>query len=323
MLTTEEIKKQIKNGNIEITNMKKDALRKPNSCTLTIDNVLYTYDYQIVDTKNVNKYLKEIESGEIKNLRKIEIPKKGLLLEPHKVYLAKTREKVKTNGYVPILNGKNSLSLLGLSIELNSGYGEDHFDDYFMLSIVATNPIIIYSDIEIGNLTFYRSLDEVDNTVGMLSGEEIKKRMKTGDIVIKPDKNIVINPNSVNLTLFNEISYYTNPVLDMKKDNPIETVKFGEEGIILYPDKVYLARTNEWTETNNLVPMISGRSSLGRLGYHAHCSASMGSIGYKGYWHISIRTTQPLRVYPNMKCCQLYYFTPEGEIKNTYKEKTQ
>ena len=107
----------------------------------------------------------------------------------------------------------------------------------------------------------------------------------------------------------------------MKKDNPIETVKFGEEGIVLYPDKVYLARTNEWTETNNLVPMISGRSSLGRLGYHAHCSASMGSIGYKGYWHISIRTTQPLRVYPNMKCCQLYYYNPDGKIKSVYKEK--
>ena len=88
--------------------------------------------------------------------------------------------------------------------------------------------------------------------------------------------------------------------------------------MILYPDQIYVGRTNEWTETNSLIPMISGRSSLGRLGYHAHCSASMGSIGYKGYWHLGIRTTLPLRIYKDMKCCQIYYFTPNGEIINNY-----
>ena len=32
MLTNKEISEQIKNGNITIDNMKKDALEKPNSC---------------------------------------------------------------------------------------------------------------------------------------------------------------------------------------------------------------------------------------------------------------------------------------------------
>lgn len=318
MLTSNEILKQMNNGNIQIDNLKDGALSKPNSCIVSITDVLYTFDYSIVDTKEKNTYLREIATDEVSRLRRVKIPKEGLVLEPRKMYLAKTSERIKTNGYVPVLNGRTSLSLLGVSIELNSGYGTDNYDGNFLLSIVSTMPVVIYPNIEVGNLTFFKSLDEKSDKIGMLSGEEIKHRMHTGDILITPQDNIVINPNSVNLSLNKNIGYYTEPVLDLKKNNRVENVKIGDEGLVLYPDKVYVARSNEWTETENLVPMMSGRSSLGRLGYHVHCSAGMGSIGYKGYWHMGVRPTHPIRIYENMKCCQLYYFTPEGLIENSY-----
>ena len=41
-------------------------------------------------------------------------------------------------------------------------------------------------------------------------------------------------------------------------------------------------------------------------------------IGYKGYFHMGIRTTLPIKVFKNMKCCQIYYFTPVGKIDKTY-----
>ena len=50
----------------------------------------------------------------------------------------------------------------------------------------------------------------------------------------------------------------------MKGENPIEYIDIPDDGLLLYPDEIYLGLTNEWTETNNLVPMISGRSSLRR-----------------------------------------------------------
>ncbi len=323
MLTNNEIAKQIECGNIKIDNIREKALEKPNSCIVGISDVLYTFDYSVVDTREKNIYLQEISSDNVDKLRRVKIPKTGLLLEPRKVYLTKTVEKIKTNGYVPVLNGRTSLSLLGLSIELNSGYVEDHYDDNFLLSIVCTKPTIIYPDIEIGNLTFFKSLDNKSRELGMLSGEEIKRRMESGDIVINPQEHVVINPNSVNLSLNKDIGYYTEPILDLKKNNKIESITIGENGLTLTPDKIYVARTNEWTETNNLVPMMSGRSSLGRLGYHVHCSAGMGSIGYKGYWHMGVRPTMPIKVYENMKCCQIYYFTTEGEITDTYKGSMQ
>lgn len=59
--------------------------------------------------------------------------------------------------------------------------------------------------------------------------------------------------------------------------------------------------------------MVSGRSSLGRIGLHVHCSAGMGSIGYQGYWHMGIRAVKPILLTKDIKCCQVYYLTPEGE----------
>ena len=290
---------------------------------MSISDTLYTFDYSIVDTKDKNLYMQEVLSDNIDKLRRISIPQSGLLLEPRKVYLTKTNERIKTNGFIPVLNGRNSLSMLGVSIELNSGYLEDNYDGEILLSIIVTKPTIIYPNIDIGNLTFYRSLNEKSDKLGMLSGNEIKKRMQTGDIIITPQDNIVINPNSVNLTLSKSIAWYTEPILDLKKHNPIEIGEIKESGSILSPDKIYIARTNEWTETQNLVPMLSGRSSLGRLGYHAHCSAGMGSIGYKGYWHMGVRPTMPIKIYRDMKCCQIYYLTPDGEITNTYEGSMQ
>lgn len=318
MLTNKEILKQIEQGNIEITNLMESSLSKPNSCMVSLGDELYKFDYSIVDTKDSSLYRKEVLTDNIDKLSKMRIPKTGLLLEPRKVYLAKTNESIKTNGYIPVLNGRTSLSQLGVSIELTSGYSQNNMNGPFLLSIICTKPTIIYPNIEIGNLTFFPSLDTKSKDIGMLSGEEIKRRMHIGDIVITPQDNIVINPNSVNLSLNKKICYYTEPVLDLKRNNPVEYFTLGEDGAILYPDKIYLARSNEWTETNNLVPMMSGRSSLGRLGYHVHCSAGMGSIGYKGYWHMGVRPTIPIKVYENMKCCQIYYFTVEGEIANTY-----
>ncbi len=323
MLTNKEIMKQMEIGNIQIDNLLNGALDKPNSCMVSLSDELYTFDYSIVDTKDSSLYMREVLTDKIDKLKRTIIPKNGMLLEPRKVYLARTNESIKTNGYIPVLNGRTSLSLLGVSIELTSGYTQDNIDGPFLLSIICTKPTIIYPNIEIGNLTFFPSLDEKSADIGMLSGEEIKRRMQTGDIIITPQDNIVINPNSVNLSLNKTIGYYTEPYLDLKEDNPVEYFTLDEDGAILYPDKIYLARSNEWTETDNLVPMMSGRSSLGRLGYHVHCSAGMGSIGYKGYWHMGVRPTIPIRVYENMKCCQIYYFTVEGEIANTYEGSMQ
>ena len=319
MLTSDEIRKQIECGNIVIDNISIDSMSKPNSVTLNMSDTLYTYDNNIiVDSKYRFNYLYDFYNNENKFFNKVTIPNEGLLLEPGKVYLTKSIQRIKTNGFVPVFFGRNSLSLLGVSIDHNSGYKEDNFDGEIVFSIVCTKPTIIYPNIEIANLTFFPSLDTNNKNIGMISGNEIRKRLDNGSLVIRPNDNIVINPNSVNLSLNKNISVYEDEVLDLKKKNKTKEIEIGKDGLWLFPNEIYLGRSNEWSETYDLVPMIDGRSSTGRASLRVHCSASMGSIGYKGYWHMGMRVAQPVKIYENMKICQIYYYTPVGEIKNTY-----
>lgn len=331
MLSINEIKKQMDEGHIIINNLTERSLLKPNSVDMSLGNTLYTFDYAILDSKMGKTYADEVLTDKPFNLKKITIPETGLLLQPYKVYLARTVEEVTVDGYIPVMHGKASMSLLGVSIEQNSGYKEDGYSGPMLLSIVATKPTVIYPDIKIANLSFFENLGVSPETrdinginygaysSGMLSGEEIKRRMalENPDIYIDDTSKIVINPNSVNLTLNNTVGVYDSPVLDIKKKNPIRTMEIGE-GMWIYPDEVYLARTNEWTYTKNLVPMMSGRSSLGRNGLHVHCSAGMGAVGYKGYWHMGLRATKPIWIVRDLKCCQIYYYTIEGELDKEY-----
>ena len=74
MLTTSEIKKQMQQGNIVIKNLDKNPLSKPNSCDLRIGNTLYTFDYDIIDTKESTKYLQEVLYDKTTKLKKVIIP---------------------------------------------------------------------------------------------------------------------------------------------------------------------------------------------------------------------------------------------------------
>ena len=98
----------------------------------------------------------------------------------------------------------------------------------------------------------------------ILSGKEILKR-KDKDIIIDPFNENQINPNSYNLKLHNELMVYENIPLDMKQNNIAKKIIIPEEGLLLESRKLYLGRTIEYTETHNLVPMLEGRSSVGRL----------------------------------------------------------
>ncbi|MCR9143307.1 MAG: dCTP deaminase [bacterium] len=147
----------------------------------------------------------------------------------------------------------------------------------------------------------------------ILTGPEIQKRMGD-DIKIEPYDANLINPNSYNLRLHNEFLVYTNKELDMKHPNPTEKIVVGDEGILIEPGRLYLGRTLEYTETHNLVPMLEGRSSIGRLGMFVHVTAGFGDVGFKGYWTLEISTIQPIRIYPGVEICQIFYHTINGDI---------
>lgn len=150
----------------------------------------------------------------------------------------------------------------------------------------------------------------------ILSGKEIERRMG-GDIRIEPYNKEQLNPNSYNLRLHNKLLTYDNPVLDMKSQNSASEIIIPEDGLTLEKEKLYLGRTLEYTETNNLVPMLEGRSSIGRLGLFVHVTAGFGDVGFSGYWTLEMFCVQPIRIYPNVQICQIFFHSIEGDF-NTY-----
>lgn len=147
----------------------------------------------------------------------------------------------------------------------------------------------------------------------ILSGIEIKKQIELGNINISPFDQNCINPNSYNLKLHNELMVYTDDILDMKKPLNTQTLIIPEDGLILEPGKLYLGRTHEKTSTSLYVPMLEGRSSIGRLGLYIHVTAGFGDIGFSGFWTLEIQCVQPVKIYPMVEICQIYYHTIKGE----------
>lgn len=156
----------------------------------------------------------------------------------------------------------------------------------------------------------------------ILTGEEIKTRLGN-DIVIEPYVEENLNPNSYNLTLHNEVITYEEVVLDMKKPNRVRRIEIPESGLVLGPNQLYLGRTVERTETHNLVPMIEGRSSVGRLGLFVHITAGFGDVGFCGYWTLELFAVQPVRIYPFVPICQIFYHGLVGDVKEYSSSKYQ
>jgi len=157
----------------------------------------------------------------------------------------------------------------------------------------------------------------------MLTKNEILNEMEMGNILIEPFREEYCGPNSVDLHLSSEVLVYDEVIIDPRKTNRVSKLTIPEEGLDLRPDVLYLASTVEHTETNNLIPCIEGRSSIGRLGLHIHVSAGFGDIGFRGSWTLELSCVQPIRIYPFMRICQIYYFKPTGLIKETYEGRYQ
>ena len=141
----------------------------------------------------------------------------------------------------------------------------------------------------------------------LLSSDEIHRRLRTNEIQIDPFEPDRLNPNGYNLSLHDQLLVYEEIVLDAATPNRYRRLEIPKEGLTLHPNLLYLGRTIEYTETRGLVPVIQGRSSLGRLGLFINPGGSMGDVGYCGTWTLEMHCVQPVRIYPGMQICQIYY----------------
>lgn len=148
----------------------------------------------------------------------------------------------------------------------------------------------------------------------ILSGNKIKEEVLNGNIDISPFKIENINPNSYNYSLDEKLYVYKDNVLDSKKELEVEEILIPDDGIILYPNKLYLGSTVERFGSDLYVPCITGRSSTGRIGLFVQITSDLVDIGFHGNLTLQLHATQPVKVYKGMKIGQVTFWTVLGDV---------
>lgn len=150
----------------------------------------------------------------------------------------------------------------------------------------------------------------------ILTGNKIKQGVLNGDISIDPFDESMLNPNSYNFRVSDEIYVYEYEAeIDTAREPVVKRLKFPSSGLRLTPNQFYLACSKEIMGSNKYVPFIEGRSSIGRLGLFVHITAPLGDIGYLGKWTLQLRPTIPITIYPSQKIGQIMFFTTKGEVE--------
>ncbi|MDP2789366.1 MAG: dCTP deaminase [bacterium] len=155
----------------------------------------------------------------------------------------------------------------------------------------------------------------------ILSDKKILEEINKGNIGIKPFDKENMGSNSYDVHLSKHLAQYIDKTLDAKKHNKIKHFQIPKEGFVLKPGKLYLASTEEYTETFKHVPFLEGKSSTGRLGIDIHATAGKGDVGFCGYWTMEISSSKPVRIYAGMPIGQLIYYVVEGKVNNPYNKK--
>ncbi|MFF0484850.1 dCTP deaminase [Streptomyces sp. NPDC004435] len=148
----------------------------------------------------------------------------------------------------------------------------------------------------------------------ILTGPEITAAAHDGRLTISPFEPGQVNPNSYNVRLGPTLLTYTTAVIDAHQPNPTATVEIGEDGYVLQPSELYLGHTLEQVGSDTFVPLLFGRSSVGRLGLFVEITAPIGDIGFHGQWTLMLSPIRPLRVYAGMKIGQIMFFVSTGVI---------
>ena len=155
----------------------------------------------------------------------------------------------------------------------------------------------------------------------ILSDKKILAEIKKKNIIIQPFDIKNMGGNSYDVHLGKYFAQYVDKTLDVKKHNKVKHFEIPKGGFMLKPGQLYLASTEEYTETHKHVPFLEGKSSTGRLGIDIHATAGKGDVGFCGHWTMEISTSKPVRIYPGMPIAQLIYYVVEGKVERLYHKK--
>lgn len=150
----------------------------------------------------------------------------------------------------------------------------------------------------------------------ILPDHEIRKLLEEGSLVIEPLENPEeqIQPAQVDLRLGNEFRVFridSTPFIDTRGKTRDYTegrmVKEGEP-FIIHPGEFVLGTVKEYIKMpDDLVGMVDGRSSLGRVGVVIHATSASINPGWEGRFVLEITNIgkMPVALYPGQRVAKL------------------
>ena len=54
-----------------------------------------------------------------------------------------------------------------------------------------------------------------------------------------------------------------------------------------------------------------------------HVTAGFGDVGFEGFWTLEMFCVQPIKIYPGIDICQIYYHSIKGEYSEYQSNKYQ
>lgn len=153
ILTGREIYDEIAAGRITIDPFDESNITT-NSYDFHLSPTLLTYDAEILDCKKDNP------------TSSLEIGEEGYVLYPGKVYLGSSRETMGSSVYVPMIHGTSSIGRMGLFVHITSDIFDIGAVVKTTLMFNATQPVRVYPDMKIGQVTFWKPQGDIEMYAG-------------------------------------------------------------------------------------------------------------------------------------------------------------
>jgi dCTP deaminase len=150
MLTAQEIREQMKLGNIRIRGFNPKCLN-PNSYNVTLNEKLLKYTKFPLDPKSDNP------------TEEVIIPPEGLIVNPGDFYLGTTNEFIDTLKHVPCISGRSSIGRLSTAIHQTAGFGDIGFCGRWTLEMFVLVPTIWYPNMEIGQVYWFEPCGAIED----------------------------------------------------------------------------------------------------------------------------------------------------------------
>jgi dCTP deaminase len=142
ILTGNEIIKRVEMGDIVIDPFIEENVN-PNSYNFRLHHELLVYDQDVIDPAHQAR------------TRTLLIPADGIVLEPHRLYLASTVEKMGSEHFVPTYAARSSVARLGMFINLSAPLGDIGFIGRWTIQLYCLHRVRVFAGMNIGQIMFW------------------------------------------------------------------------------------------------------------------------------------------------------------------------